>query len=158
MQYYDLADLDHDPEIAKALGNLVVVWARTESALSFVLSEVMEINPNKAQIIFHRIPGFQGKINFIKTLIEQSDYGYDRKGKLLSSVSLFEKLALQRNHWIHGIWCVNEGRHETSLFHFRGKAEAQRTPVKAKDIIDHITAVQGEIEKIRVLLPSMPWT
>lgn len=157
MEYYDLDDLDHDPEIAKALGNMVVIWARVESSLSFVLSELISFDPNATQIAYYRISTFDARAKFILALANQWSEPTDRKENIIKIIEGFRSLAETRNKWIHGIWCVNREINETSLFHLSGRDKASRTPVKAADIKNHVSAVKGKIKQLRDLLPDKPW-
>lgn len=68
--FNDIDNLDHDPEIASALGNMVVAWAKAETILCYCFAIVFDIHPNKAFLTFYHIPNSQLRAQYITQIQE----------------------------------------------------------------------------------------
>jgi hypothetical protein len=81
-----LRDLSHDPNLAEALGNMVVAWAYAEETLIFSLARVADINLNMALAGLHRLPTFESRIKFIRALISEwkPPSGFDKEASRLT--------------------------------------------------------------------------
>jgi exoribonuclease II len=155
MGYRDIDNLDHDPKLAETIGNLVVAWARAETALLNVFACTMTIHFNLATAAFYRIPTFEARTKVLLAILESwSDPKYDPQ-KIAEQVTKLNRLAKTRNDWVHGVWCVDEDNPKTVVFDFRAGEESGRRnkPVKAADVENHLTAVRARITALNELVP-----
>jgi hypothetical protein len=158
MVYNDLENLDHDKKLAVALGNLVIIWARAESALVGVLARVTGMNINTAMLSYYRIPTFDVRAKFLQTLLGEWKPEKDHKPGQFDKVAIAKEvdglrgLSAARNDWVHGVWCANKDKSETVIFDFRAPEDkGRRKPVKAPDVDNHVAAVlkrELEIERL----------
>ncbi|HWK86031.1 MAG TPA: hypothetical protein VNQ34_00830 [Xanthobacteraceae bacterium] len=156
--YHDIGDLDHNHELATALGDMVIAWARAETALISAFSHIAKINLNMACAAYYRIPTFEARTKFIRAMFDDWDgdsQGY-KKDALFEEISKLNGLARARNDWVHGNWCANDDKTETVIFDYRRKPgePGRRKPVKAADVRNHIMAVRERTRKIDALLPD----
>ncbi|MBY0337735.1 MAG: hypothetical protein K2X11_14050 [Acetobacteraceae bacterium] len=158
MKFYDLSDLNHDPAIAQAMGNLVVAWSRAETALGFALAAVTSMDVNVAQQGYFRIPTFEARYKFIVEVLRHGNFEETWRGAMIRAVEKLAKLSSTRNSYIHGSWCVEGTSNKTVLFHLRVDGDGRRQEVKAADIKQHCEAVLGRVADLRELLPDAPWT
>ena len=152
--YDDIYNLDSEPELAQALGNMVVAWARAETALVKTLSRLTGIGKNRALTAYYSIPTFQARIKFLRALvIEWDTNGFD-KDAIDHVIKKLSALSGTRNHWIHGVWSRERGSGNIVVFDFRslGMALDRRKPVKAHDIKYHVDTVLQRVHDLRVLI------
>jgi hypothetical protein len=143
-KYITLVSLMHDPQLAAALGDMVVAWAAAETILITTLTQILGSNLNLIQVGYYRIPTFESRVKVINALIDKWEpKGFD-KPAIKRAVTKLAKLASARNHWIHGNWCASEDFTETVIFDYRSSADSpnRRKPVKAADVENHTNAVR----------------
>ena len=158
MEYTSLRDLKHDPELATALGNMVVAWAHAESTLLLTLARVTGASAHMAQAGYYRIPTFESRTKFILGLMAEwhpppADFSRE---KIIKAVEKLSKLASARNGWVHGDWCVAADKSHTVIFDHRADSESphRRRPVKAADVRNHNEAVLKRAEELDDLILS----
>jgi hypothetical protein len=157
MKIHDLANLDHDHELAKALGNMVVAWAHAETALTFTFAAICGIDVNMATIGYHRIPTFEARTKFVRGLITEWTTTKYKKQAIDDAIDKLAALSITRNEWVHGLWCINRDANETMVFNFKREAESgRRKPVKATDVNQHVEAVRRRTNALRKLIPDVP--
>lgn len=152
----DLDNLDHDPELAAALGNMIVAWARAETALVNVFALVTAVDFNMASVACYRIPSFEARCKVIQALLEVWPlHPPTRRVALAKHVQKLKNLAAARNRWVHGLWCLEERTGKTVLFDLRQpESESKRRRiVKANDVLNHTKAVRLRTEAIDELVP-----
>lgn len=144
MKYHSLRNLKHDPELATALGNMVVAWAHAETVLLLTLARVTGASVHMAQAGYYRVPTFESRTKFILGLMAEwhPAADFDRE-EILKAVEKLSKLASARNGWVHGDWCVAADKSHTVIFDHRTESGSphRRRPVKAADIRNHNEAV-----------------
>jgi hypothetical protein len=150
--YIDIKNLEHDPTLAQALGNMTVAWAHAETALVMTLSRITGISRNRAAGAYYRIPTFESRIKFIRALLTSWDgAGFD-KHAIDRAVLKLSGLSRARNHWIHGVWSKSQTKPEieTVVFDFRSEDDApdRRKPVKAADVSNHVQAVNRRADDL----------
>jgi hypothetical protein len=156
MEHLDLDNLDHDSDLANALGNMVVAWARAETVLVTVFAHVTGLHFNMATPAYYRIPTFEARSKVILALLPAWETKEkERRDKLIKAVEKLSALAATRNGWIHSVWCVIKGTSDTVIFDFRKPDDApgRRRAVKAHDVRDHVRAVLERTEAIEALVP-----
>jgi hypothetical protein len=114
--YQSLRDLSHDPELSRALGNMIVTWAHAETILIHALARVSGMTANMAQTGYYRLPTFEARTNFILALINEWDGAGFPKNDIVTEIQKLGKLAGTRNGWVHGDWCVSKDKKETVIF------------------------------------------
>lgn len=141
--YLALEDLSHDPELAQALGNMVVAWANAEITLFSTFSRVANIGLNMAMESYHRIPTFESRVKFTLALVDEWQTADFDKAAIGTTIEKLGKLAKTRNEWVHGDWCALRDKSKTVVFnHRRSPDDPRRTKsVKAHDVRDHCAAV-----------------
>lgn len=155
MVYQDINNLDHDPKLAEALGEMVVAWSRAETALVNIFACIANINFDMATMACFRIPTFEARTKVIQAMLSQwKPTKYDPH-EIEEAVRKLGKLAKTRNHWIHSLWCVDASRSETFVFDFRAPEDAPRRckPVKAADVQNHVNAVKRRTANLEHLVP-----
>lgn len=155
MGYKDLTTLDHDPDLAKALGNLAIAWAYAESTLCCVLARISGMNINMTMMGFYRIPTFEARRKYIQALmLEWHKPGKFDKAAIAKEVDAISDLSKTRNDWIHGVWCFNEDEpSESVIFDFRRpEGKGRLKEVKATDVKTHVAAVIRHSKKLSGLI------
>ena len=143
MTFDDLDNLDHDPKLAAALGNMVVAWARAETALVKAYALVAKIHYNLAASAYYRIPTFESRVKVLLALIEEQQETVDRREELAKAVEKLAKLSSARNRWVHGLWIVERGTDHTLVIPMREPVSTRRgRQIKTHDVEDHVSAVR----------------
>lgn len=153
--YRDLKTLKHDPDLAQALGNMVIAWAYAETILCKTLARVSDMNINMATMGFYRIPTFEARRKFIQALLlEWKKHDEYDKAAIEKEVDAISDLSGTRNDWIHGVWCFNINKMaETVIFDFRRSEHKGRLkPVKAGDVQNHADVVVKRAKKLDDLI------
>lgn len=79
-EYFGLRDLSHAPDLAAALGNMIVAWAYAEHTLLQVISRVTGAGLNMSLAGYFRIPTFEARTKLILALLsEWSASHYDKE-------------------------------------------------------------------------------
>jgi hypothetical protein len=151
MPYLDLDNLDHDPDLAIALGNMMIAWARAETALVQVFSFISGMHFNLTSVAYYRIPTFEARTKVILAMIREWQADQASRERYALAVSKLSKLASTRNHWIHGIWGYDEDTKTTVTFDLRGSGPAK--PVKANDVRHHVTTVRQRTADLEKMVP-----
>jgi hypothetical protein len=156
MGYVDLDNLNHDPSIAEALGNMVVAWAKAETQLANVFASLMRVHFNLAMAAYYRIPTFEARAKVLIGILENDETKRADAAKIATQITGLMRLAKTRNHWIHGVWCNEEtDSSDTVIFDFRAPDDSDRRakPIKAADIKNHVEAVRERIAAVNRLVP-----
>lgn len=151
----DIWNLDHEPSIAVALGNMVVAWAHAEAGLSLALASISGMEPNMAILGFYRIPTFESRVKVIRAISAEWEPKKLDKDAILECVDRLGKLSKTRNHWVHGIWSKSRVSGKTVTFDLRAPdgPSTRQKPVKAADIETHVATVQKVAKRLHALLP-----
>jgi hypothetical protein len=154
MYFHTLRNLDHNPAIAGALGNMVIAWAHAETMLVLTLARITGIGVNMALTGYYRIPTFEARVKFLKALLsEWNTQDFDRD-EIVAAIDKLSKLSRTRNHWVHGDWCANQAKTETVIFDQRSAVDApdRRKIVKASDINHHSETVLKRTDALANLI------
>ena len=139
--YEDIWDLDHDPDLAEALGNLLIVWAAAESRLVWVLSLVFQMDVNRAVEAYHRIPTFDSRTKVIRSLLATWKTKKYKPNEIAKVVAALSRLSKTRNAWVHGTWVKAEDGSSTAIINFRDKPMERGKTIKVADVDNHLEAV-----------------
>lgn len=153
----DIDNLDSNPDIAAALGNMVVSWAFAESALSHTLSVVTGLEINRAMLAYYRIPTYESRTKFILNLAESWGAESFDKDAIAKCINGLSRLSKSRNKWIHGTWGKGQTTKLIVTFHLREQEPANiRQQVKAVDISNHNRAVRAKSHELFHLIRRVP--
>ena len=155
---YGISNLTHDPKLATALGNMVVAWAEAETILMLTLACVLDSpNADMIQVGYYRIPTFEARTKFIRTLITEWTSTEFDKDSITRAINKLSQLSTTRNGWIHGVWGISKPKNETIIWDFRAPADSdeRRRPIKAIDVTNHCEAVTRRATALRILI--YPW-
>lgn len=133
---------------------MVVAWAHAENMMFSTFARVAGIGLNMAMESYLSLPTFESRTKFILALIAEWEVAdFDAKATA-EAVQKLAKLAATRNAWVHGDWCASGGKKETVVFNHRVPAESvrRRKPVKAHDIMDHVSAVKKRAKALGSLI------
>jgi hypothetical protein len=153
MAYVDLDNLDHDPDLASALGNMLIAWAKAETALVASLAYVAGIHFNLASVAYYRIPTFESRVKVILAMIEEWDADDQTRVSLTKAIKKLSSLSATRNGWVHGIWCQDETTGATVTANLRAQDNSRITPTKSHDVNDHVRAVLRRSRDVENLIP-----
>lgn len=157
MQYLDIDNLDHDPALATDLGQMIVAWARAETSLVNVFAAVTDVHFNMATVAYYRIPTFEARVKVILAIISVAKFTPESlRDDLSRAIEKLAKLASARNHWVHGLWCVEKPNPTKSvIFDFRAppNTPGRVKPAKANDVRTHIAAVKQRTRDIDQIIP-----
>lgn len=154
MNYYVLENFDHDPEIAKALGQMVAAWAFADTMLLSVIARICDISLNMAMSGYHSIPTFEARNNFIRAIAKEWNTDEFDKNDIITALDKLAKLAGTRNRYVHGDWCADKNKNETVIFNHRASLASaeRRKPVKAHDIRLHAETVVSRAKALGALV------
>jgi hypothetical protein len=162
MVQYAIGRLGGAPEIAQAIGNMVVAWAYAEDHLVIALHKITGMHPNMALAAYHRIPTFESRVKMLLAAWGQwnPDPAAFDKAAIKTAIEKLSKLAATRNGFIHGAWQRNPKTGEIFLINMRAISEdgINSKEVKASDINQHIEAVIGRAKALDALIgaPKLP--
>jgi hypothetical protein len=139
--FTDISSLAGEQEIAHHLGDLVVVWAYAESALSLTLARATGMGGNMAIAAYYKIPTFEARTKVIRALIENWKTSEFDKSQIFDLVEKLNSLSAARNKWIHGIWARNNRIKKLYTLTFRYKSK-KWSPASANDIAHHNATVR----------------
>lgn len=152
----DLDNLDHDPELAQALGNMVVAWARTETALIKMLAYVTELHFNQAAAAYYAIPTFESRTNTLLALASEinSHTPIERFAEIADAVEGLKTLSSTRNEWVHAVWVSERGSKLVKTFNMKeGKSKRRAKQITANAVRQHITAVKHQRSVLEDISP-----
>lgn len=154
----DIWDLDHDQELAEALGNLIVAWAAAESRMVWVFSRVCQLDINRANEVYHQMPTFDSRIKVLRALLVRWRTKKYRVAEITKTLATLSRLSKTRNGWVHGHWMKAEDSDRTVVVNFRSfDQETRGKVVKVNDVLHHIEAVRDQIERLCELVPEPRW-
>lgn len=149
-----VTNLASHPDIAKALGEMVVAWANVDCTLVLALSHAAKMDANLALTAYYRIPTFEARTKTIIAILADSDCRLLNREAVAKAVSKLAKLASARNNWIHGSY-FTDGTKIINFDYRRPIGHESRTrTLKAHDIMDHVSAVHRRTIDLNRLLPT----
>jgi hypothetical protein len=141
--YTLIYNLDHDKDVAVALGNMVVAWSYAETMLVDCLVKITKMSPRMAQMGYYRIPTFESRTKFIVSIIHHWKATKKRKDEVEKAIEKLAKLSATRNKWMHNRWAKEKDGNGCVIFDYRNLPETKgrRAEVKAHDINLHCETV-----------------
>lgn len=158
MAFDDISNLNNHPEVAQALGNMLVAWSFAETAIQFALASVCDIPVNQAMMGYYRIPTFEARVKFILAMIPEWDTAKHDKAAIHETIEAISGLAGTRNNWVHNVWSTRQGTGEPVVINLRASENNGRVKaVKAHDINQHAETVIKHAKALRKLIPEQPF-
>ncbi len=152
--FVDIDNLDHDQDLAVALGNLVIAWAKAETVMVGAFALVCGMSIDHAHFGYYRIPTFDARVKVIRALLAEWETKEHNPANIADAVANLSRLSKARNNWVHAVWSKDRVSNETVLFDFRAAAgKGRMKPVKAPDITNHLYAVRLRTKELAKLLP-----
>lgn len=149
-----LHNLDHDPELAKALGDMAVAWSSAEFALQIILSKATGVKWPMIDDIYYLCPTFESRTKMIRAAVNSwSTTTYD-KASLTDAINRLAKLATTRNRLVHARWVVSMDRKRSYIMDMRKPLWERRKQITANAVNEHVKAVRGVSEEIHRLTPD----
>jgi len=71
MECIDIDCMDHDPDLAHALWNMIVAWSRAETSLVNTFATISGMHFNIATIAYYRIPTFEARVKVIQAMLTE---------------------------------------------------------------------------------------
>lgn len=157
MTFVDLENLDHAPDLAAALGNMVVAWARAETALVKAYALVTKLHYNEAASAYYNIPTFEARTKVLAALIAeiQSHAPFAAAAPLDTAIAALVDLSKTRNEWVHAVWVCYPNA--SPVFTLNMKQSSKRRRVKqitATAVSNHVQAVTRQRRAIEALCPT----
>jgi hypothetical protein len=149
-----LRDLKHDPELANALGNMVVIWSNAEQALMNLLHKMTGTPHPMATAAYYKIPTFEARVKALRAMIcEWETEKFDRKA-IDKTVLKLNYLSQTRNRFVHWTYLVQNGSGETFLCNYRkASGDPDRIiPINAANVRNHVEAVERRTVTLWTLL------
>ena len=156
--YESLVNLNHDPDLALALGNLIIVWSDVERSLVVVLHNVLGIHMDRCAEMFYSLPNFEARIRLISTLLSSWKPTNADRDEIGKKVEKLRGCAAARNGWVHGNWVITNDHKTTYVFNMREPNDStkKRKPTHAADVRNHNSAVLKIVADLYKLLPIKP--
>jgi hypothetical protein len=154
--YFGIATLDHDEELAQAVGNMIVTWSSAEVTMQIILAKITGLDWPMVMTMYYRIPTFEARTKIIRAMLEEWETKkYDPK-KIAHALGKLASLSVTRNGWVHGKWALSLDETETVVFNHREKANTpgRRKPVTASAVNNHAAAVRRWRDQLQEFLPD----
>jgi hypothetical protein len=150
MTFTSINNLNHDPELARALGDMVIAWARADTTLVMSLSAITGAPMHMAELGYYRIPSFEARVKMLRAMIpEWQNNNADALEKALGKLN---NLAHTRNGWVHNCWVISKEDNKTFCIDFRKDPSNRSKPVKASDVRHHAESVISRVTEIEDLV------
>jgi hypothetical protein len=100
-------------QFAKAVGNVIVLWAHLEEAMLYVLEALLSDSFGQAsRQIFRSVNSTQARIDIMQSLLESSPANENKGPQFDEIINEFKSLTKERNNCAHGLWFSHEdGQH-----------------------------------------------
>ena len=156
----DIDNLDHDPKLAHAFGQMVVAWAHAETLLVNVFAAATGNDHNRVIAAYYRIPTFESRVKVIRAFLAEWETQEFDRDEIARAVDRLSRLSKTRNGWVHGVWCLTHSKRETVILDYRAQdgTEDISRPVKAADVLNHVAAVRLRTKELTDLIPLPYWT
>jgi hypothetical protein len=155
MPYLDIDNLDHDQELAAALGNMTVAWARAETALVKAYAVVTKMHYNVAAAAYYNITTFESRTKALLAMISDREDPFHERIAMRDATKALVKLAKARNAWIHGLWVFEKKTGVTKVFNMKQPSATRRaSQVTANAVRQHVNAVRQRTRDLEALSPT----
>lgn len=154
-EFYALHDADKAPELAQALGEMLLAWNRAEEIQAQAMAAMLCIDLNDAIVLYQKYPNFRSRTQVIYSLIGLRP---EFEG-IRTAVEKLSGLSKTRNRYVHCTF-LQDADDPKSLFSIDyGELEGSpnRTkPTKAADIGNHTRAVTRRAAELLAALKKIP--
>jgi hypothetical protein len=152
--YMTVRDLDYDPDLANALGRMIVAWSGADGALIDLFCRMTSTTWPMASRAYYRIPTFDSRIQMLTAMLAEWQTPDYRPKAICLALLRLRKLARARNAWVHNRWARDVENSASVIFDYRAKPDTkERTrSVKPSDVINHLDAVHRRTDALLALL------
>jgi len=154
--FVDLDNLDHAPDLAASLGNMVVAWARAETAIVKTYALVSKLHYNEAAAAYYAIPTFESRTKTLMALAEEinSQKPITHFDEIVAAIGSLVDLSKTRNAWIHGVWVCRKGSNLVHTFNMKQSPKTRRPKqITANAVREHTKAVRAQSRALEALSP-----
>lgn len=162
--YLKISNIDFAPDIAQALGEIMVAWSYIESVLLGLLNCLTRTRYSQSAAIFYSIPTFAGRVTLIKNIIEtHHSLTKPECEEILQAIEAVRGLSGTRNSYVHHAWAVTSDFSSVVLFDYTAEPNGpnRRKTVKSNDMRQHADAVirRGHLlgKAIKQKFPEAPF-
>jgi len=141
--YFATASLDYAPEIARALGEIIIAWSYSEFVTLALFQSLTDRNYGECATIFGSIPTFDGRVKLIKN-VAKSNETKDKHKEIFDALEGLRGLSGTRNSYVHQSWTASADGTETVTFNYLEpkSSPGRRREIKAHDLLNHAEAVR----------------
>jgi hypothetical protein len=138
--FYPIFSAYESPDLASALGDMVLAWAGAEEKQVFLFSQILNITANRAERLYQEYSNFRSRTHALETLIELHPNFASTK----PLVSKLSALSMTRNLYVHGMFLQSRDSSEIRLCNLGASESSHKRirPTKPHDIIQHANAVR----------------
>lgn len=147
------------PEIATALGDMILAWSRAEHEQIVAFSIILTVPEHAGSRLYQKLPNFRSRTQALLTLVEC----YPEFDALKRHILKLSKLSKTRNGIVHGKIISGNGRKDVRLIDQNEPLDSpsRSRPIKAADISNHADAVRRCCDEmhgtIRGMGPYKDW-
>lgn len=152
MRFDDLDNLEHMPELAAALGNMVVAWARAETVLASAYAFVLGVHYNRIVEAYYVIPTFEARTKAFIALLPEWPVDDEKRASIKEAVERLSKLAATRNGWVHGLWVSETKSDAPYVMNVRKPYGERHKTVKLHDVDNHSSMVRKRTRELALLI------
>jgi hypothetical protein len=140
------------PELAQALGDMILAWSYAERHMSTCFAVMLNSSLYKASRLYQKLPNYRSRTQALCMLIELHPEFEPIKGDVLKLSSLSKT----RNDWVHGGFIKGHGEIRAINLDEGLGSDKRSKPIKAADITNHAKAVRERSEALNAVLKSLP--
>jgi hypothetical protein len=154
--------LEQSPKHAEALGLLLGHWAVFGHMLTGLMQNLLDIEPQKADIVYKEIVNFQAKLKLLKRINHHFTKDKAIKDEIDNVLATAEKLNKQRNAFIHASWAGDS----TNLYRYENvlpgnpvklsKAPMKFTPQDILNVVEEIAKLSASCGMLSSQLLTTP--
>ncbi|MBE5073672.1 hypothetical protein IM511_05075 [Erythrobacteraceae bacterium E2-1 Yellow Sea] len=153
--YYGLFLGEDAPELARALGDMILAWTNAEERQAFAFAAMLDLNPDTAIVLYQKFSNFRSRTQSLYSLIDlHPDYEPCRK-----PIEKISGLSMTRNRYVHCTYLQDEDNPQDirSVDYSQIENTPKRSlPVKAADIKNHAKAVLIKADELKDALWGIP--
>lgn len=128
------------PDLASALGDMMLAWGKAEEEQVLLFAAILQISGDKASRLYQKLPNFRSRTQALLTLIDlHPEYAVTK-----ADVLKLSKLSKTRNGYVHGLFIKDQASSAIRLCDldepYTSKARMRTT--KANDVRTHADAVR----------------
>lgn len=146
------AEFDRNPEFARLLGIMLERWSFLERELAISLSHLLDGNSDAAFAIIYSMNATKVRIELVRSVARSVMPDGPEKSGLLYLLDKINKLARERNEFVHGEYAGAEGGQlERLLLRPMNATPFELQIVSHVDLQKHISAVELRFLQLQMI-------